>query len=80
MVQRFDRDATAAGLSTASAAALGLSPYQVVIAASVVEKEGYIAVNMPDVARVDLQPAGPGHAAADGLDRAVRHRAGRRAR
>ncbi len=52
MVQRFDRDAAAAGLSTASAAALGLTPYQVVIAASVVEKEGYIAVNMPDVARV----------------------------
>jgi len=52
MVQRFDRDAGAAGLSTASAAALGLTPYQVVIAASVVEKEGYIAVNMPDVARV----------------------------
>jgi len=52
MVQRFDRDAGAAGLSTASAAALGLTPYQVVIAASVVEKEGYVAVNMPDVARV----------------------------
>jgi len=52
MVQRFDRDAEAAGLSTASAAALGLSPYQVVIAASVVEKEGYIPLNMPDVARV----------------------------
>jgi UPF0755 protein len=52
MVQRFDRDAGAAGLSTASAAALGLTPYQVIIAASVVEKEGYIPVNMPDVARV----------------------------
>ena len=52
MVQRFDRDAGGVGLSTASAAALGLTPYQVIIAASVVEKEGYIAVNMPDVARV----------------------------
>jgi UPF0755 protein len=52
MVQRFDRVAEAAGLSTASAAALGLSPYQVIVAASVVEKEGYIPVNMPDVARV----------------------------
>ena len=52
MVQRFDRDAAAAGLSTASAAALGMTPYQVIIAASIVEKEGYIAVNMPDVARV----------------------------
>ncbi len=52
MVQRFDRSATAAGLSTASAAALGLTPYQVITTASVVEKEGYIPVNMPDVARV----------------------------
>ena len=52
MVQRFDRDAQATGLSTASAAALGFTPYQVITAASVVEKEGYIAVNMPDVARV----------------------------
>ena len=52
MVQRFDQDAQAAGLSTASAASLGLTPYQVIIAASVVEKEGYIPVNMPDVARV----------------------------
>ena len=52
MVQRFDHDAQAAGLSTASAAALGLTPYQVITAASIVEKEGYIPVNMPDVARV----------------------------
>ena len=52
MVQRFDRDAQAAGLSTASAASLGLTPYEVITAASVVEKEGYIPVNMPDVARV----------------------------
>ncbi len=52
MVQRFDHDAEAAGLSTASASALGLTPYQVIIAASIVEKEGYIPVNMPDTARV----------------------------
>jgi UPF0755 protein len=52
MVQRFDRAAQAAGLSTASAAALGLTPYEAITAASVVEKEGYIPVNMPDVARV----------------------------
>jgi len=52
MVQRFDQNAQAAGLSTASAAALGLTPYEVITAASVVEKEGYIPVNMPDVARV----------------------------
>jgi len=52
MVHRFDAQATAAGLSTQSAAALGLTPYQVIIAASIVEKEGYIFENMPDVARV----------------------------
>ena len=52
MVKRFDAQATAAGLSTSSAAALGLTPYQVIIAASIVEKEGYIYENMPDVARV----------------------------
>ncbi len=52
MVHRFDQDAQAAGLSTASAAALGLSPYQVITAASIVEKEGYYTFNMPKVARV----------------------------
>ena len=52
MVTRFDAQATAAGLSTASAAAQGMTPYQVIIVASVVEKEGYYAKNMPDVARV----------------------------
>ena len=52
MVHRFDAQATAAGLSTASAATLGLTPYQVITAASIVEKEGYFLKNMPDVARV----------------------------
>jgi UPF0755 protein len=52
MVQRFDRNAQAEGLSTAAASAFGLSPYQLITAASIVEKEGYIPVNMPDVARV----------------------------
>jgi len=52
MVQRFDRDAQATGLSTAPAAALGQTPYQVITAASVVEKEGYYSFNMPKVARV----------------------------
>jgi UPF0755 protein len=52
MVHRFDSQATAAGLSTSSAAAFGLSPYQLITAASIVEKEGYIPKNMPDVARV----------------------------
>jgi UPF0755 protein len=52
MVHRFDTQATAAGLSAASASAFGLTPYQVITAASIVEKEGYIRKNMPDVARV----------------------------
>jgi UPF0755 protein len=52
MVQRFDHDSAAAGLTSASATALGMTPYQVLIAASIVEKEGYIPVNMPDTARV----------------------------
>jgi UPF0755 protein len=52
MVHRFDSQAAAAGLSTAAAATFGLTPYQVITAASIVEKEGYIPKNMPDVARV----------------------------
>jgi len=52
MVQRFDAQASAAGLNSVSANALGLSEYEVIIAASVVQKEGYYDKNMPDVARV----------------------------
>ena len=52
MVNRFDANATAPGLSTASAAALGYTPYQVITVASIVEKEGYYTFNMPKVARV----------------------------
>ena len=52
MVVRFDRDVQAAGLSTASAGALGVTPYQMLTVASIVEKEGYIPLNMPDTARV----------------------------
>lgn len=52
MVQRFDAQAAEAGFTPASAAALGLTPYQVVTAASIVQKEGYIAKNMGPVARV----------------------------
>ncbi len=52
MVHKFDNQAMKAGLSTSSAAALGLTPYQVIISASIVEKEGYIVKNMPQVARV----------------------------
>jgi UPF0755 protein len=52
MVRRFDAQASAAGLSAASASALGMTPSQVITAASIVEKEGYYFKNMPDVARV----------------------------
>lgn len=52
MVHRFDSQAEAAGLSASSASALGMSSYQVITAASIVEKEGYYFKNMPDVARV----------------------------
>jgi len=52
MVRRFDAQAVSAGLDTSSAAALGMTPYQVITVASIVEKEGYIYQNMPDVARV----------------------------
>ena len=40
MVQRFDHDAQAAGLSTASAASLGMTPYQVITVASIAGKIG----------------------------------------
>ena len=52
MVADFNRQALAAGLTPAAAASLGVTPYQVITAASVVEKEGYILKNMPQVARV----------------------------
>ena len=52
MVQRFDHEVQAAGITTASAGALGVTPYQMLTVASIVEKEGYIPVNMPDTARV----------------------------
>jgi UPF0755 protein len=52
MVQRFSAQAARAGLTPAAAAALGLSEYQVVTAASVVQKEAYLDKNMGPVARV----------------------------
>lgn len=51
MVARFDLKATKLGL-TPSTSVEGLNAYQLVIAASIVEKEGYYPVNMPQVARV----------------------------
>jgi UPF0755 protein len=52
MVTRFEQQAAQAGLTSTAASALGLTAYQVITAASVVEKEGYIPKNMPFVARV----------------------------
>lgn len=52
MVQQFDRQAAAAGATPAAAAGLGITPYQLVTVASIVEKEGYIPANMGRVSRV----------------------------
>ncbi len=53
MVDRFDHEADAVGLARGSAA-LGLTPYETVTVASIVEKEGVIAKNLGPVARVIL--------------------------
>jgi UPF0755 protein len=53
MIDRFDTEADGLGL-TAGSAALGLTPYQVITVASIVEKEGVIAKNLGPVARVVL--------------------------
>ncbi|MGP8060657.1 MAG: endolytic transglycosylase MltG [Acidimicrobiales bacterium] len=52
MVERFTRQALAAGVTPAAAAKLGVSTYQMITVASIVEKEGYLPRNMPQVARV----------------------------
>ncbi|MGH9088471.1 MAG: endolytic transglycosylase MltG [Acidimicrobiales bacterium] len=52
MVQRFQKEAAAAGLTPTSAAALGYTPYQVVTVASITQKEGYYKKYMGPVARV----------------------------
>jgi UPF0755 protein len=51
MVDRFDTEAAAARLG-ARAAALGVSPYQAVVVASIVQKEGVYPQNLAKVARV----------------------------
>jgi UPF0755 protein len=51
MAKRFVTQAASVGL-TPSTTNQGLNAYQLVIAASIVEKEGYYPVNMPKVARV----------------------------
>lgn len=51
MVARFDQEAAAAGLD-ARAAALGVTPYQALTVASIVQKEGVYPQNLAKVARV----------------------------
>ena len=51
MEKRFVKQAASVGL-TSTTTLNGLNAYQLVIAASIVEKEGYYPVNMPKVARV----------------------------
>jgi UPF0755 protein len=51
MVTRFDDHARAAGLD-AGAASLGVTPYQAIVVASVVQKEGVYPQNVAKVARV----------------------------
>ena len=51
MMVAFRTEAASVGLSPATTLQ-GLNAYQLLIAASIVEKEGYYAVNMPQVARV----------------------------
>jgi UPF0755 protein len=53
MVDRFNSLADQVDLTTRSAA-LGLTPYQAITLASIVQKEGYIVKNMGPVARVIL--------------------------
>jgi UPF0755 protein len=53
MIDRFDKQANSANLSS-RAGALGLTPYQAITLASVVEKEGVIQKNLGPVARVIL--------------------------
>ena len=53
MVDAFTKESASVGL-TPSTTLNGLSAYQLVIAASIVEKEGYYPINMPRVARVIL--------------------------
>ncbi len=59
MIDRFDHQAGAVGL-TAGSARLGLTPYQVITIASIVEKEGVIAKNLGPVARVVMNRLGKG--------------------
>ena len=79
MAPASPRQASAAGVSTASAGTFGLTPYQLVIVASITQKEGYLYTQYMRQDRPgDLQPTGQGDAAGDDIDRALPVRAGRR--
>jgi UPF0755 protein len=52
MVDRFDKSAAQAGLTPQSAAAQGMTPYEVITVASIVQKEAVYLKNMGPVARV----------------------------
>jgi UPF0755 protein len=51
MVRSFEKEAASVGLTTSTIIS-GLNAYQLIVAASIVEKEGYYPKNMPEVARV----------------------------
>ncbi len=51
MVRSFENEAASVGLTPATVVE-GLNAYQLIVAASIVEKEGYYSRNMPQVARV----------------------------
>lgn len=51
MVRKFDRRAAAAGI-TPSTSVNGLDAYEILTVASIVEKEGYLPLNMPKTATV----------------------------
>ncbi len=55
----FSSEAASVGL-TPSSRRNGLNAYQLIVSASIVEKEGYYPKNMPDVARVILNRLGSG--------------------
>ncbi len=61
MQASFSAEAASVGFSPSSTVQ-GLSAYQLLIAASIVEKEGYYPVNMPKVARVILNRLSTGSA------------------
>ena len=71
LVARFDEIATKVGLAN-SAATNGLTPYQTIVSASLIQTEAKLAEDAPADLGRDRQPAAPGDAAADRLDALLR--------